>query len=404
MRVRVELAQGHVGIADVPSGRSTGSNEAFELRDGDARYRGLGVRTAIGHIAGEISSTLVNQSFGNQAELDSALIELDGTPNKSRLGGNSLAGVSLAAARAAALLHEQPLFRWLGPDSTVLPIPLVNLINGGKHASNDLAFQEIIVLPWGFESFAEALRASSEINLTLAEVLLPIYGKAALNTGDEGGFAPQISEPEVALDLIHQAVERAGYSDQCSYGLDVAATHIYDPETHEYSVAGRSMSTDELIDFYSDLAREFGVVTIEDPLHEEDFEGTAELTKRLGIQIVGDDLFVTNSERIEHAAALGAGNALLLKFNQIGTLTEALAAAETAERNGMQVVVSERSGETEDPLISDLVVGIGATQIKTGAPVRGERTSKYNRLLEIESELGDRAQYAGNLKIAGLTA
>jgi enolase len=277
----------------------------------------------------------------------------------------------------------------------VLPVPLVNLINGGKHASGELEFQEFIVMPVGATSMLEALQVSTEINLALAAILLPRYGKSALNTGDEGGYVPQISDPREALGLLHEAAERAGYADDVVYGLDCASSHFYDAASKTYRIAGTAYDRDQLIEFYLELIRDFGIVTIEDPLDEDDFEGFAELTTRSGIQIVGDDLFTTNVERLNRGISIGAANSLLWKVNQIGTLSEALDAANVATRNGYTVVVSERSGETEDPIIADLVVALGAGQIKTGAPVRGERTAKYNRLLQIEEELGSTAIYPG---------
>jgi len=393
VQVDVELDGGHRGRADVPSGRSTGSNEACELRDGGSRFGGFGVRTAVGNVRDEIAQALVGQAFGSQGQLDAALIALDSTPDKSRLGANALLGVSLAWARAAAAAAGLPLYRAVSTNAHTLPVPLVNLINGGKHASNDLDFQEFIVLPVGAGSMLEALQVSTEINLVLAELLLERFGKVALNTGDEGGFAPPMSDPEEALQFLHRAVEKAGYAGQIAYGLDCAATHLYDAASKTYTVAGKTYDRAGMIDLYQGLIRDYGLVTIEDPLTEDDFEGFAELTKASEIQIVGDDLFVTNPARIRDGIAQGAANSLLWKVNQIGTLSEALDAAETAHRAGYTVVVSERSGETEDPIIADLVVGLNAGQIKTGAPVRGERTAKYNRLLDIEDELGSTARY-----------
>jgi enolase len=273
----------------------------------------------------------------------------------------------------------------------------VNLINGGRHASNDLDFQEFIVIPVGADSILEALQISSETNLALAEILLERYGKVALNTGDEGGFAPPISDPREALTLLHEAVDSAGYTGRFRYGLDCAATHYYDRETGTYRIAGEDRDRDGMIELYRELIADFDLVTIEDPLDEDDFEGFAELTRAAGIQIVGDDLFVTNPERLRAGIESGAANSLLWKVNQIGTLSEALDAADIAHRSGYTVVVSERSGETEDPIIADLAVGLGAGQIKTGAPVRGERTAKYNRLLRISEDLGDAARYQGDV-------
>ena len=404
--VQVDLAldDGTVATADVPSGRSTGSMEATELRDGGTRFGGFGVLGAVGAVNGELREALVGRSLPGQRELDSELIAIDGTEQKSRLGANAILGVSLAAARARAAAAGMPLYRALNANAHVLPAPLVNLINGGKHASNDLDFQEFIIIPVGAESIVEALQISTEVNLALAEILLERYGKSALNTGDEGGYAPAISDPHEALGLLHEAVANAGHEGRFRYGLDCAATHYYDADSGTYDIAGSKRDRDGMIELYQELIREFDVVTIEDPLDESDFEGFAELTEASGIQIVGDDLFVTNPERLRIGLEAGAANSLLWKVNQIGTLSEALDAADIAHRAGYTVVVSERSGETEDPIIADLAVALGAGQIKTGAPVRGERTAKYNRLIRIEEELGATASYPGDVFPAAIAA
>ena len=395
VQAAIELEGGIRATADVPAGRSTGANEAFELRDGGERFGGFGVRRAVDNVNGEIAAALVGRPLSSQRALDSTLIALDGTGDKSRLGANAILGVSLAAARAGALDAGLPLYRYLGANAHVLPVPLVNLINGGRHASNDLDFQEFMVIPVGASSMLEALALSTEVNLSLAELLLDRYGKVALNTGDEGGFAPPISHPEEALGLLHDAVDAAGHSGRFGYGLDCAATHFFDRDSGRYRLAGQSLDVEALIDFYVSLARDYDLIVIEDPLDEDEFQGTATVTEATGIEIVGDDLFVTNSARLRDGIELGAGNALLWKVNQIGTLSEALDAAELAQENGYRVVVSERSGETEDPIIADLSVGLNAGQIKTGAPVRGERTAKYNRLLAIEEQLAETAVYPG---------
>lgn len=400
VQVDVELECGAVGRADVPSGRSTGSNEAVELRDGGDRFGGFGVLGAVAAVNGELAAELNGFDTGSQRALDAALIAIDGTSDKGRLGANALLGISLACARAAAMAAGLPLYSHLNGNGHVLPVPLVNLINGGKHASNDLDFQEFIVIPVGAESIIEALQISTEVNLALAEILLERYGKSALNTGDEGGYAPAISSPHEALGLLHEAVADAGHTGRFRFGLDAAATHYHSEGTYE--IAGERRDTDGMIDLYRELIAEFDIVTIEDPLDEEDFEGFAELTRASGIQIVGDDLFVTNPERIARGLEAGAANSLLWKVNQIGTLSEALDAAEMAHRGGYGVVVSERSGETEDPIIADLAVALNAGQIKTGAPVRGERTAKYNRLIDIAEQLGDTASYPGDVFAAPL--
>ncbi len=386
-----------VARADVPSGRSTGSNEAHEMRDGGSRFGGFGVLGAVSNVNAVIAPALVGASVSSQRELDAILLDLDGTPDKSGLGANALLGVSLAAARAAAAAGDRPLYRHLNADAHVLPVPLVNLINGGKHASNDLDFQEFIILPVGASTMLEAMQISTEVNLVLAGILMARFGKVALNTGDEGGFAPPISSPEEALDLLHEAVDKSGWAHAIQYGLDCASTHWYDPASGRYHLDGNELDRDALIDRYLRLIEQYGLVTIEDPLHEDDFEGFATLTKASGIQIVGDDLFTTNPARLQRGLHAGSANSLLWKVNQIGTLSEAWDAATLAFTSGYSVVVSERSGETEDPIIADLVVALGAGQIKTGAPVRGERTAKYNRLLQIEEELGRTATYAGRV-------
>jgi enolase len=393
VQVDVALAGGARGRADVPAGRSTGSHEARELRDGGTRFGGFGVRTAVANVNDRIAAALAGFPAAPQRTLDAALIELDGSADKSALGANAILGVSLAAARAAAAAHELPLYRYLNANGHVVPVPQVNLINGGRHASNDLDFQEFIVIPSGADSMLHALQISTEVNLQLGEILLDRFGKAALNTGDEGGYAPPLTDPEEALGYLHEAVRRAGYEELVTYGLDCAATHFYDPNDRTYQVAGERYDRAGMIELYQRLIARFGIVTIEDPLHEDDFEGFAELTEVSGIQIVGDDLFVTNPERLSRGIELGAANSLLWKVNQIGTLSEALDAAELAFRHGYTVVVSERSGETEDPIIADLSVALNAGQIKTGAPVRGERTAKYNALLRISEELGPAGVY-----------
>ncbi|BCV26057.1 phosphopyruvate hydratase [Gelria sp. Kuro-4] len=384
-----------LGRADVPAGKSTGAHEAQEVRDGGKRFGGLGVQKAIAGVAEEIAPALRGRRVTDQRALDQALIALDGTPNKARLGANAILGVSLAAARAAAAALRVPLYKYINVNAHVLPVPLLNYINGGKHASNDLEFQEFCIFPVGAETFKEAMEIGWAVYEELRTIIIDKYGKIAANVGDEGGFAPPIVKVREALDNILLAVKRSGYEEKIVYGLDCAATHLYDPETGKYHLEGNLLSTDELLAFYKDLLKSYPIVTIEDPFSEDDVDGFVRATQELGIQIVGDDFFCTNPARIKERAALGAGNALLWKVNQIGTLSEALDAAELAYRHSFGVMVSERSGETEDPIISDLVVGINAGQIKTGAAVRGERTAKYNRLLQIEEELGSCGAYAG---------
>jgi enolase len=396
VQVDIVLEDGSFGRADVPSGRSTGTHEAVELRDGGSRYRGFGVRRVVSNVADVIGPAVTGQSADRQRELDALLVALDGTQDKSGLGANALAGVSLAAARAAAASSALPLYRYLASDGHVLPVPLVNLINGGRHAAGQLEFQEFIVVPTAAESFGAALAESSEVNLALGEVLEGRYGRTALALGDEGGYVPPVSDPREALELLHLGVAKAGHAGRFQYGLDCAATHFYDPADNSYRVAGRTLSPEDLLSFYLELIGDFEITTIEDPFAEDDFESFAILTAESGIQIVGDDLFVTNPARLHRGFDVNAANALLWKFNQIGTLSEALDAAALANSHGYGVCVSERSGETEDPVIADLAVALNAGQIKTGAPVRGERTSKYNRLLQIEEELGAAARYPGS--------
>jgi enolase len=397
--VQVDVWAGDtLGRADVPAGRSTGSNEAVELRDGGRRYRGKDVEQVIRTVEDVIGPQLVGLDATDQVGLDRFLCDLDGTPNKGVLGANAIVGVSLAAARCAAELAGLPLFRYLRADARVLPVPMINLINGGRLTSNDLDFQEFTCMPVGAPSFSEAIRMASECHMALMEIVVARYGKLAANTGDEGGFATPIVDVHEALEVLREGVAAAGYADQMVYALDCAATHLWDPDKHVYRVSGRDYTTEQLIEFYGELVRDFDVQSIEDPLDEDDWDGWVAITAELGargVQLIGDDLFVTDPQRVRRGIEAGAANALLWKVNQIGTLTEAFAAAETAFRGGYGVCVSERSGETEDPIIADLVVALNAGQIKTGSPVRGERTAKYNRLFQIEEWLGADAVYAG---------
>jgi enolase len=396
--VQVDVWVDHVlrGRADVPSGRSTGSYEAFELRDGGTRYGGFGVQKAVANVNDTIAGALTGRDVTEQRALDYDMVALDGSGNKSRLGANAILGVSLAVARAAAAVLDLPLYRYLNSTAHVLPVPMMNLVNGGKLSSNDLCFQEFIMMPVGAESFSAALRMTAEINAILRPITAQRYGKLAINVGDEGGVVPPIVDVREALDLLCEAVTRSGYADDIVYAFDCAATHLYDKKSGTYTFEGKELTRDEVIRFFQDLVAEYPIVSIEDPLQEDDFEGFAEIVQALpGVQIVGDDLFVTNKDRLALGLERGAANAVLWKVNQIGTLTEAMETAAMAFRNGYGVCVSERSGETEDPMIADLVVALNGGQIKTGAPVRSERTAKYNRLLQIEEELGAAATYAG---------
>ncbi len=394
VQVTVTANGGARGTALVPSGRSTGRHEAKEVRDEDpARYAGRGVRAHIGRVLPEICEALVGYEL-NLPRVDEMLIQLDGTPDKSRLGANVTAGVSLAAAKAAAHSVGEPLFRFLNPYARALPVPQMNLINGGRHAFNETAVQEFIILPLGAQDFATALEWTMRVYHTLSEIVAARYGRHALNTGDEGGLTPDIRDLATGLDLLREAAAAAGRSEGIRYGLDMAATHLYRGDSGQYLI-DRAYTPAQLFDLYEAVVREKQVVSIEDPVEEDDFAGLAELTQRLSCQLVGDDLFVTNPKRVHQAIAMRAGNALLWKFNQIGTLSEAWDAARLAQSHGYDIVVSERSGDTEDPAIADLAVALGASQIKTGSPVRGERTAKYNRLLNIAQELGETANYFG---------
>jgi enolase len=385
-----------MGRADVPSGRSTGSHEAHELRDGDEnRYRGLGVEKAVENVNDVIGPTLNGWDVTDQRKIDRAMNELDGTPNKGRLGANAILGVSLAVARAAANVIEVPLYRYINPTSHVIPVPVMNFLNGGKLTANELEIQEFIIMPVGAGSYKEALQITTEINEVLRDLVIEKYGILATNTGDEGGFATPMRGIYEPFEFLSRAVEKAGRTDEVVYAMDLAANSWYNKDRKVYELDGKAYDRDALIDLYKEMTEKYPIVSMEDPLEEEDFEGFAQLTKALDIQIVGDDLFVTSIERLREGVQKGAANAMLFKVNQIGTLSEALDAAEFAYRHNYAVQVSERSGETEDPLISDLVVALNSGQIKTGMPVRGERTAKHNRLLQIEEELGSAATYAG---------
>jgi enolase len=386
------------GRADVPSGRSTGAHEAHELRDGDRkRYQGLGVLNAVSNVNTEINDALIGMDVTDQRKIDMTMTALDGTPNKSRLGANAILGVSLAVARAAASICGVPLFRYINSTSHVTPVPLMNCLNGGKLTANDLEIQEFIMMPVGAESYTQALEWTTAINEVLRDLVIEKYGIIATNTGDEGGFATPMKGIWEPFEFMSKAVGKAGFSEgeDIVYAMDLAANSWFDKEKNIYQLDGTTYDRDALIDLYKQVANKYPVASMEDPLQEEDFEGFAQITRELNIQIVGDDLFVTNIERLRQGIKQGAANAMLFKVNQIGSLSEAMDAAEFAYRNNYGVQVSERSGETEDPIISDLVVALNSGQIKTGMPIRGERTSKHNRILQIEEELGASAVYAG---------
>ena len=396
IEVEVALDDGLSARAIVPSGASTGAHEALELRDGGAAYKGKGVRDAVRNVNDTIAQHLIGIDAREQAAIDTMLIELDGTPNKGRLGANAILGVSLAVARAAALSVQLPLYRYLGGvNARVLPVPLMNILNGGAHADNNLDVQEFMILPVGFERFSDALRCGAEIFHTLRGVLK----HKGLNTsvGDEGGFAPNLGGNEEGLGLIAQAVEKAGYKlgEQVFLGLDVAATEFY--KDGKYSFGGEQISSSELVGVYADWAAKYPLLSIEDGLAEDDWEGWKLATDKLGgkLQLVGDDLFVTNVTRLRRGIQAGVANAILVKVNQIGSLSETLDAIELAHKHGYSAVVSHRSGETEDTTIADLAVATNAGQIKTGSLCRTDRIAKYNQLLRIEEELGTAARFAG---------
>ncbi|MCI0586064.1 MAG: phosphopyruvate hydratase [Planctomycetes bacterium] len=399
LEVEALLSGGGCGTAAVPSGASTGAHEALELRDGGKRYGGKGVRTAVRNVEERIAPALGGFAPGDQAALDRRLLELDGTPNKSGLGANAILGVSLAVARARADAEGLPLYRSLGGEKArTLPVPLMNVLNGGAHADNDLDVQEFMIVPHGLPTFAEALRAGAETYHALKSYL---RGKGlATGVGDEGGFAPDLGGAEAAIDCLLQAIEKAGYRPgvDLSLALDVAATELFEKETGRYRMDGASRTSREVSALYKKWVEAHPLGSIEDGLAEDDWEGWRELTSSLGskVQLVGDDLFVTNPERLRRGIAERAGNAILVKVNQIGTLTETLEAVEMAREARYGTVISHRSGETEDALIADLAVATGAGQIKTGAPCRSERVAKYNRLLQIEAELGRLARFGGS--------
>ncbi|HEX9381602.1 MAG TPA: phosphopyruvate hydratase [Gaiellaceae bacterium] len=397
VEVEVELESGAMGRAAVPSGASTGRFEAVELRDGDRRaYGGKGVLNAVRNVETEIAPAVTGLDAEDQRALDTTLIELDGTKNKSRLGANAVLGCSLAAAKAAAAHAGVSLYRWIGGvDAHVLPVPMMNVINGGAHAQNSLDLQEFMVVPAGAGSFAEALRVGAEVFHSLKDVLHE--RGLATGVGDEGGFAPDLESSEAAVEAVLEAAERVGHRDRVAIALDPASTELYRDGGYHLDRVGRILSADELIDLYATLADRYPVVSVEDGLAEDEWGAWKTLTERLGgrLQLVGDDVFVTNVERFRRGIEEGVANAILVKVNQIGTLTETLEAIELARANGYAVVISHRSGETEDTTIADLAVATGTGQIKTGAPSRTDRVAKYNQLLRIEEELGEAAVYLG---------
>jgi enolase len=399
VEVEVALSGGALGVAAVPSGASTGSHEAVELRDGDqARYGGKGVLRAVANVNQEIAREVNGRDAADQAGLDQFLVELDGTPNRARLGANAVLGVSLAASRAAAAARDQPLYRYLGgDDAATLPVPMVNILNGGRHAAGGTDFQEFMVVPLGAPTFREALRWAAETFHALGALLrergLPT------GVGDEGGYGPALPSNQAAIELVVDAIQKADYrpGEDLAIALDPATTELFGDGSYALASEGRTLNADELIGLWDDWSDRFPIVSLEDGLAEDDWAGWSALTARLGdrLQLVGDDLLVTNQARLERAIAERAANAILVKVNQIGTLTEAIEAVRTARAAGWGAVISHRSGETEDTTIADLAVALGTGQIKTGSMSRSERIAKYNRLLRIEEELGERAVYAG---------
>lgn len=401
VEVEIELMDGSIGIAAVPSGASTGAHEAWELRDGDkAVFMGKGVTQAVENVNTEISDALIGLDAVDQRQIDRVMCELDGTSNKKRLGANAILGASLASARAAAQFTQIPLYRYLGGvGAHILPAPMMNIVNGGQHADNSVDVQEFMVMPLGFDRFSDALRAGTEIFHNLKKVL----SSRKLNTavGDEGGFAPDLGSNQEALDLIMEAIDMAGYKagQQIWIALDVAATEFYDSKSKTYTIDGKKLSGAEMVDFLAAWAAKYPICSIEDGCSEDDWDSWKLLTDKLGnkVQLVGDDLFVTNVQRLQRGIDQGIANSILIKVNQIGTLTETIEAIQLAMRNGYTSISSHRSGETEDSTIADLAVGLSTGQIKTGSASRSDRMAKYNQLLRIEEQLGDDAVYGGKL-------
>lgn len=399
VEVDVRTADGSIGRAAVPSGASTGAHEAVELRDGDRhRYGGKGVQSAVAHVNGEIASAIVGHSALDQEGIDATLIALDGTHNKGRLGANAILGASLAVARAAALAVDLPLYRYLGgPSARTLPLPMCNILNGGKHAVDSTDFQEFMVMPVGASSFSEAIRWCAEVYQALKKVLHD--GHFSTNVGDEGGFAPSLATNAAAIEYILRAIEAAGYrpGEQIAIALDPASTELYHDGHYVLEKEGRTLTSHEMVDFWADWCARYPIVSIEDGLAEDDWEGWKALRAKVGdkVQLVGDDLLVTNVTRLSRGIEERAANSILIKLNQIGSLSETVAAIQMANRAGWTAVVSHRSGETEDTTIADLAVAMNAGQIKTGAPCRSDRVAKFNQLIRIEQELGAQAHFPG---------
>ena len=397
--VEVEVWAGEkMGRAIAPSGASTGIHEALELRDGDPRrYEGKGVLNAVNNVKTKIAKAIAGLDCTKQAEIDKTIIDVDGTSNKANLGANATVATSMAVAKCAASCMNVSLYKSLNPNASLLPVPMLNVLNGGKHAGTKLSPQEFMIMPIGAPNFHEALRMASETYHELAKIVKERYGVSAKNVGDEGGYAPNIKMTSEALECLMKAIETAGYSKEISLALDPAASSFYEANKKTYYLDGKDFTAQQLIDFWAKLANTYPIASIEDPFHEEDFDSFTALTKKIGsnVQIVGDDIFVTNVNRIQTGIEKHAANSVLIKLNQIGTLTETINAINLARSNGWSAVVSHRSGETEESTIADFVVGMGTGQIKTGAPARGERISKYNQLLRIEEDLGSKGKYAG---------
>ena len=399
VEVDIILSNGLVGSASVPSGASTGKYEAVELRDGFESYHGKGVTKAIDNIDNDIKNIILGRSPLEQTKIDNDLISLDGTSNKNKLGANAILGVSMAVARAGAVSLNQPLYKYIGGlNSKVMPVPLMNIINGGAHANNLLDIQEFMIMPVNFERFSDALRAGVEIFYNLKKILDD--KNYSTSVGDEGGFAPKIDDPKIALDLISKSIEVSGYrvGEDIFVALDAAASEFYKKNKYILNDNNKLLTTDELIDYWGGLIKNYPIISIEDPFDEDDINGFAKFTNLYGknLQIVGDDLFVTSEKKLSEGIQKQAGNSILIKLNQVGTLTETLDTISKAKKHNFNTIISHRSGETEDNFISDLCVGINAGQIKTGSLSRSDRTSKYNQLLRIEEQLGEEAKFLGN--------
>ena len=396
VQVEIEVDGKTVGVGNAPIGKSTGSDEAFEIRDGGKRYSGKGCLTAVKNIETEIKDRLIGMDVTNQRAIDHAMMELDGTENKSRLGANAIIPVSVAAATAAAKHLGLPLYKYLNNNAHVRPVPLLDMLSGGLETDfSSIEIQEFCIFPVGAESFSEAMEIGHDVHYKLLEIMVKKYGPMASIVSLDGGFSCASMSIKENMDILVEAVEKAGYSDKVKFGFDMAATHWYDKKTKLYTLEGKKRTTDEVLEIYKDLVKNYPILTMEDPFDETDVAGFVRATQELGIQIVGDDFFVTNPKILKAKMATGAANAMLWKYNQIGTLTQAFDAAQIAFRNGYGVMVSERNGETEDSTLSDLVVALDGGQVKTGNVNRSERVAKYNRLLQIEKELGSEAVYAG---------